>query len=379
MIGAAAGRHLAEAGVNAALIGPGEPRSVTETDGPFASHWDAGRITRLASRSNLWAALARRSIDRYADIEARSGLKFHTPRGVACSVENPQEWVDFARANGGEAEIISAAELRARSGIALPTDGPVTIEGAPGGWINPRVLVEAETQLAEAAGAFVVRNSVTSVTGSVGKFAVAGPWGSVRSHRVLLATGAFGAELIGRRVQLRRLPRTVVLAEFDDNRIPSLILAEPSHPDLKGIYWVPPTEYPNGRRYLKIGAESPTVEPVNADELREWFHAGGSAVEVQALQESVVELLPEVDVQSWRSQPCVVSFTASEHPYIGWAEEGIAIAVGGNGHAAKSCDEIGRLAGLFTAQHVLGGETWPDAELQASEFAPAFEASRFEA
>ena len=82
MIGSAAGRHLAESGRRVALIGPGEPADRRTSDGPFCSHPDEGRITRIAGRNEMWTEVAARSCERYADIEARSGIRFHTPCGV---------------------------------------------------------------------------------------------------------------------------------------------------------------------------------------------------------------------------------------------------------------------------------------------------------
>jgi len=68
LIGSAAARHLAEAGVSTALIGPAEPAERTSSPGPFSSHADEGRITRVTARNRQWATLAARSITRYPDI-----------------------------------------------------------------------------------------------------------------------------------------------------------------------------------------------------------------------------------------------------------------------------------------------------------------------
>ncbi|MEK9999901.1 MAG: FAD-dependent oxidoreductase, partial [Acidimicrobiaceae bacterium] len=82
LIGSGAGRHLAESGRSMALIGPGEPTDWNASGGPFSSHHDQGRITRIAGRNAMWTEVAAHACARYADIEARSGIGFHTPRGV---------------------------------------------------------------------------------------------------------------------------------------------------------------------------------------------------------------------------------------------------------------------------------------------------------
>ena len=72
LIGSGAGRHLAESGRSVAVIGPGEPADWNASDGPFSSHHDQGRITRIAGRNAMWTEVAAHACARYADIEARA-------------------------------------------------------------------------------------------------------------------------------------------------------------------------------------------------------------------------------------------------------------------------------------------------------------------
>jgi sarcosine oxidase len=59
-------------------------------------------------------------------------------------------------------------------------------------------------------------------------------------------------------------------------------------------------------------------------------------------------------------KPCLIADTASHYPYIDMVDERIGIAIGGNGKAAKSSDEIGRLAaGMIKKQ------SWPSSLPQA--------------
>jgi sarcosine oxidase len=60
-----------------ALIGPDEPADRWTHQGVFASHYDEGRITRILDADRIWALLAQRSIARYREIEARSGIPFY--------------------------------------------------------------------------------------------------------------------------------------------------------------------------------------------------------------------------------------------------------------------------------------------------------------
>ncbi|HCV71662.1 MAG TPA: FAD-dependent oxidoreductase, partial [Agrobacterium sp.] len=92
MMGAAAARHLAENTEGVALIGPGEPADIKSHPGVFASHYDEARITRTIDGDADWALLANRSIARYTDIAARSGVEFYAP--VGCLMVGPERGGD---------------------------------------------------------------------------------------------------------------------------------------------------------------------------------------------------------------------------------------------------------------------------------------------
>ena len=358
LIGSAAARHLAEGGHRVTLIGPDEPEVRTDWTGPFSSHPDEGRITRIVSNSPTWSTLAARSIARYQDLEARSGIKIHSPCGLATVLPNADEWLANGTACGSDARWIDADWLLESTGIRVGVSHPIVWEGPPAGHINPRRMVAAQCRLAERAGAEIRTDVVTSLDELPSE-----------ADAVLLATGAWGSDLLGPKLDVERIPRTVLLAEMsDEGRIPSLILRDPPDDRLVGIYWVPPVVFPDGRLYLKIGGEMQHAEAVAQDELTAWFHADGSAEEAGALQNSVRGLLPDTEVTSWRQTPCVYTGTPSGNPYIGWVEgvdRRVAVAIGGNGSAGKSADEIGRLA----AELVSAGE-WLDDELTAETFAP---------
>ena len=124
MIGAAAARHLAEAGVHVVLIGAGEPADYATSTGPFASHYDQGRITRISSASPVWAELAARSIERYADMAARSGIEFHDARGLAQASTDTHASIDNAIVRGGKARQVDPTWLRETTGIAISDNHP---------------------------------------------------------------------------------------------------------------------------------------------------------------------------------------------------------------------------------------------------------------
>jgi sarcosine oxidase len=366
LIGSAAARHLAESGVAVALLGPGEPSDPSIHEGPFASHHDQARVTRIAAGQVLWARMAAAAIDRYEDISERSGIRFHRPRGLVSVPRDPDSWLANSVANGGAARLVDSDWVADRTGITVAADLVCIHEPAPAGIIDPLALVAAQTRLVEMADGLVVDEWVASLDRSGDRWRLTGPFGVMSADRVLLATGGFGSALCPAPLELVRRPRTVVMAEIpplSDDRLPALIHDRIVDPDLEGIYWTPPVRYPDGRSYLKIGGDLCPRPEAEEAELTDWFRGGGDAREVAALTRVLGQLLPGVEIAATWSKPCVVVVTPTGDPYIGWVADGLAVALGGNGAAAKSSDEIGRLAAT------LFGPGW-DAGYDPDAFTP---------
>jgi len=367
MVGSAAARHLAESGVSVALVGSGEPADHSSAAGPFASHYDSGRITRISDSSPTWSELAARSIARYHDIADRSGIGFHQARGLAQTSLTADDAVANALARGGDARRVDPEWLRAETGIAVRPDHPggTFYEGPPAGLVDPRRLVAAQIALATAAGAVAIDQPASAVRGSARAFEI-DCGSSLTAERVLLATGAYGARLVGVDLPLERRLRTVLLADLGPGEsLPSYIDADPGHPELEGIYWVPPVDYPDGRTLLKIGGEYVPMATAETDaDIATWFRQGGSAAESQALREVLESLLPDAVIADQDHKPCVVTNTPTGLPFIGHVDDGVAVAFGACGAGAKSSDEIGRLGAALVS------EGWTDDVLPAADFAP---------
>ena len=370
MIGSAAGRHLAEGGASVALVGPGEPEDRRTSDGPFCSHPDEGRITRIAGRNEMWTAVAAKSCGRYGDIEARSGTRFHTPCGVIVGYPDAADWVSRAEQWGSDARLVDPDWVRAETGVAIENGQAIAFEGAPAGHINPRRLVAAQTALTAAAGGTVISAPVTGVERCDGEFELMGPFGSIHAGRVLVATGAFGSELFGWSLDVERRARTTVMARLDPathepaGRIPSLILDQPPDGRVHEIYWVPPVEYPDGSVRIKIGGNLKETILLEPGDLTGWFRGDGDPTEIDCLTNNLHALLPDMPLGDIVTAPCVITGTATGMPFIGMVDDGIGVAIAGNGSAAKSSDELGRLgASLFS-------ESGWESELDPSLFTP---------
>jgi sarcosine oxidase len=346
MIGSAAARHLAAAGHRVTNIGPDEPTEYAE--GPFASHFDQGRVTRITAFSEPWGAWARASIDRYAKIEEQSGISFHDPVGLVVLADSAAETIPVATALGADAVELSGAELQRRTGIVSGVASHrIVWEGPPAGLINPRLLVKAQTVCAQQNGANIVADVVEHVDTSNSPTTLTLRSGEpISADQVIVCTGAYGAELAGVSLPLERRLRTIALAELGPGPdLPTLIIDDPPHASLDEAYWVPPVEFSDGRWLLKIGGDSkpPYLTDTN-DPIDDWFRSGASAAEAEALFELLEALLPDREVRRIRHKPCVVSYTPSGRPHLDRVSDTVTVAFGGCGAAAKSSDEIGRIA-----------------------------------
>ncbi|WP_419921184.1 NAD(P)/FAD-dependent oxidoreductase [Candidatus Poriferisodalis sp.] len=367
LIGSAAARHLAEDGRSVALIGPGEPVDYATSSGPFASHYDEGRITRMIDPDPTWSQLAIRSIARYADIEERSGVPFHTGAGLVYASAEPRADLALALELDIDAREVTATEVAERFGIAMSSAEPIILESAPAGHINPRRMIVAQNRLASAAGGVIVDAPVSAAAPTRNGVQLTVGNDTMLADCVLFCTGAWAAELVAVDLPLERTLRTILLAELDDGPpLPSLISRAETDSD-RDVYWVPPVRFPDGRIMLKIGGYDRSVgRATDPADVVDWFRSGGSPTEADGLEDRLRVLLPDRTIRSRDMKPCVVTDTPHGLPWIDWIDDRVAVAIGGCGSAAKSADEIGRLAGTLFAD-----EGWTDPVLKLASFTPS--------
>jgi sarcosine oxidase len=363
LIGSAAFRHLVDMGVRTVGIGPSEPANLRDRERVFASHYDEGRITRIVDPLPFWAAAGRRSIDAYADLEARSGIRFHHPVGCLRVSADPDAVDDNlltaeanGRAHGASLEILDAGTLTNRFPyLCFQLGSRAVWEGDNAGYVNPRAMVKAQLISAVTAGGSVIRSAVVDVKrrqgGGIALLTDSGE--QVVAKRLLLTSGAWTDMLLDRPLALRKRASTILLAALDESEVvrlsgmPSIIYRLKQHPTLYSIYMLPPITYPDGRTYVKIGGTFHSPEHFgNVYELDAWFHTDGDLEQAEAIKQVLTSMLPGLVVSQYRTAPCVVSYTEHAHPYIDTVAPGIAVGVGGNGAAAKSSNEIGRMAAL---------------------------------
>jgi sarcosine oxidase len=375
MMGSAAARYLAARGLRTVVIGPDEPANYRSHTGVYASHYDQARLTYQVSQDALWSYLGMSSIARYADIEARSGIRFHAPVGklTVYAAENGKARAERAIQLAAELSVplryLPAGEVRLREvgpGLSFPSTCPATFEADPAGYINPRRLVQAQLALAHHNGAVIARQEVRHVEEFAehvrvnladGRVIVAG--------MALVAAGAFSNfhRLLPAPLPLRIKTETIILGKVDNEEAARLtqmpvVVYEVLDSDISEIYMTPPVRYPDGHFYAKLGANTVADQwPQTLEEVREWFRQGDSDGCLPALSRALRSLMPDTTFTSVRSARCIVCYTPSRAPTIDRVpgSERLFVAAGGNGMGAKGSDCSGRLAaGLML------GDAWPD-------------------
>lgn len=363
MMGAAAARHLARTGARIALIGPDEPEDWASHDGVFSSHYDNGRITRTIDPDPVWALLARRSIERYDELATSSGVDFYSEAGCLIAAPLPGgedtylENVVAARDRlGVDAPFLGEADLADQfPWFRFPAGYGGVFEPLNAGHINPRALVKAQVALAEKAGVTVVRSEVSSLArvGSVVNMRVA-EGATFTAGRVVIAAGGFSISkrLLSRPLDLVVKARTVLFAEvaLDDlprfAGMPSLIGAAPKQDE--SYYLLPPIRYPDDKFYFKIGGDPSDINIDSEADVRAWFRGDANRAAADHMAGLLSRAMPSFKPAALKWSPCVTAFTRHGYPYIGFADsDRVAVLTGGNGAAAKSSDEIGRLGAVL--------------------------------
>ena len=367
LIGSAAARHLAEAVDGVLCIGPDEPESRRGHDGVFGSHYDEGRMTRFVDPMEEWAATAGRSIDRYRDIEERSGITFYHPAGYL-GLGYPNSTYNARCAATGNAhgvaiEQLDTVELRHRYpfiDIEDGVDGLVELGGA--GYISPRNMVKAQSVLAEQAGATILRQAARTIRSvSAGVEIVLWDGSVERAEKVLVTTGAFTEACGLSPVDLGTVVfgRTIVLVKIEGDAEQALREMPTMIDTSLGAYILPPIRYPDGCLYLKLGVGEVT-DPrfTDFDGLRGWFQSDGSSKDRVRFKERMKTLFPVLQTcPDWHTDTCAVTMTRSGLPIIDYVhDDKIAVAVGGCGKGAKGSDEWGRIAA-----GMIRGASWSSA------------------
>ena len=355
LIGSAATRHLANSMDGIACIGPDEPTDRQTHHGVFASHYDEGRMTRYVDPEPEWSITAAASIQRYRAIEESSGIPFFTPAGYLGlglpSSDYNARCADTGTRNGAAVTRLTASDIRARFPyLCIPDDTDGLVETGTAGYISPRRMVQAQTRLAENAGATCIRQAARAVRPvSKGVEVELCDGTVVKAERALITTGAFTAAcgLSPVDLGLTVFGRTTVLVRTEGEVAQTLKDMPTMIDTATGAYILPPIRYPDGHHYLKIGIGKET-DPrfTSLAALQDWFKSDGAEDDRQQFTTRLKQLIPALGTcDHWHTDTCAATQTASGLPIIDFVKDDrIAVAVGGNGKGAKGADEWGRIA-----------------------------------
>lgn len=378
LIGAAAGRHLAELGHEVAIVGPPEPADPSTHDGVFASHYDQGRLVSGFAHDPLWAALGRRSIPAYDALTAATGIEILHRVGRVSAYRLSDDgrarmrtWASTQDPTGELLRFHPAGDdgwRRAAPMLEVPTTFDVLVERGDAGYLNPRALIGAQNRQAAIAGAALVEDRVVSIDAHGDGVTVVTAGGAVRSaDRVVVAAGAFANApgLLPEPLPLRWKTETTLWADVSAaaaRRLAGMpaVAYDVDDPGVDDVYLAPPIVYPDGVPRIKIGANtSHETWPADVDEIAAWFRHGDGDRDRPGLERVLRSMLPDVGIGSVSTHRCIVTYTPSRFPTIDLAPRDasgrVVVATGGNGTGAQCSDALGALAARLAL-----GEPWPD-------------------
>jgi sarcosine oxidase len=368
-MGASAAKYLAQAGQRVLLLAPEEPADSAEF-GRYTSHSDLSRLARGLDNNTVWASLAKASIDRYRALERESGVPFFHEVGCVTVVEGAttvnEDKLGEMEAVAASVDIaydrLSASDLvREIPHLAAKSGTVGYLESANAGWLNPRDFVRAQIASGEQHGLWVCSEPMqTAEVGAAGVDVTTAAGNRLTGDQALFAMGAHSAfDLpVPADEPFTIYARTVVHVPLSDaqaaqlSELPCMIVRGVD--DDKNCYIVPPIRYPDGKWYMKIGGGRRTQELTSRGQMTDWFATDGDPDVAGELLARLAELVPAATPTDGHSQACVITVAESGLPRSRKLQPRVGLLTGGNGHAAKSGDEIGRLG----AGMMLGRADW---------------------
>ena len=353
LMGTSCARYLAQGGASVVMIGPDEPLDRARHEMPFGSHHDEGRITRRLAVDPDWSLLSTRSIERYSELEENSGLSLFDPCGAMMVGPTGHaftgSFLKVADEMGLPCEHFSDASLAARFPYLSFAPQTTALWETSGGTINPRLMRLAQERLALQSGARIVQDAVVKIEGT-GMTLTSGA--QIEAGHIVVATGGYAHtdRLLPAQAQMDVMARTISFAQVTEAEaaaiadMPSMIFMP--HDLEYDLYLLPPIRYPDGKLWIKIGGQEDSPKLHTDREMRDWFRSDGDVEVGAVLLDSLRKLMPDMSFPATTTGSCAISNTQTGQAYIQRLSEQITIVTGGNGAAAKNCDEIGRLGAM---------------------------------
>lgn len=358
LFGSAAARYLSEDSSNVCLIGPREPDNWSTHDGNFASHYDESRIVSVSAPAEDLAQLDLESINAYAEIETRSGIRFFTDTGrLTAHPEHADDVYPYLTAEDHFAAY-TPYQATAEFKIRFPSAYKLRYEAAPSGYINPRRMVAAQKKISIDQQVTCVEKMVKHIEPGRDKIKVyvgdKSKKETLEARKVLITTGIYADYLdILPKLPVSVTALVVVLfkcsAEFVNayGSMPPInyqTVKDPTH----HISILPPLLYQDGNHYLKcaIGTNTPQTLSCTST-INAWYKRSPQFDGLTLIKEEIGALFPDHPslISSYWLKPCAICNTPSKKPIIDTLIDGqIYLTTGGSGGAAHTSDAIGKHA-----------------------------------
>ena len=359
-MGASAARHLSTdpAAGSVTIVGPDAPVDRDTHRGPFGAWHDEARLTRIIADDDVWATLAEESIDRYPAIAAQGGHEFHRTQGVAYVHELQDGFdrqLDVAGRHRAQFEVVAPERL---PHLRMQPGTQVILERGAAGTVNPRLLVQNQLAAAERNGATIVRDHVVAIdTDDHGVTVRTANGVEVHAERAVVAAGAYlhAFDLLPEPLPVTAVGITALFFRVEGAAAtaladtPGMLWHEDG--DRTWLYSVPPIRYPDGGLWFKIGGYRDSGPVCTAVEIDDWHRSDGARSESVFLRDWLADHIPVLAGRESHSVGCVITESTSAYPIIRHVAPNVVVATGCGGAAAKSCDEIGRLAAVLSARH----------------------------
>lgn len=369
MFGSAIARYLAPHAAVTVIASAPRP----DGSGAYGAHYDEARIIGDLSRDPVWSELNRLSRTGITELDpdmiTQSGaLTAAVPGGP----DYPGAAAALREQHGANIQVLTADEARAVFPMARFSPGETIVHQPGAGHFSPRRYVTLARAAAENHGAEIIPGTVRALrTSPAGAETELDDGRRVCAGAAIVAGGALaaGSDLLPVPVALRAKSEIYAMAEVDGQQALELaampcINRPVTHPELSELYVLPPVRYPDGRTYIKFGANTTADRwfPGPAA-VRDWYDHGDGSGLLPALRDVLADLLLGVRVVGWHTRRCADAYTAHGRPYIDVLEPGrVTVALGGNGRGAQAADAVGQL----TARLVLTGQ-W-EAPLPRDDF-----------
>jgi sarcosine oxidase len=310
-----------------------------------ASHGESRGVWQAYFMGPSYVPYVQRAVAMWEELSAELGQTFFHRTGGICLGSPEATLVPAALASaqscGLTHEYLSADDVRRRFPVFTPTDDEVAIYDPSAGYVRPEVVVGANLQLAERAGAQLhFEEQILDVTFLADGVRVRTAQDTYEADRIVLSAGCWTNDLIPE----LQLPITVLrktMAWFDPTEAPENYLPG------RMPYWI-------WERAGAVGYGHPAVDGSTGG-VKAGIHSGGEpthpdeidglvrADELEVLRDFLRDALPSLPGRLLRSRVCMYDNTPDMGFVIGQVpgNERAIIAAGTSGHAFKFVPAIG--------------------------------------